>query len=327
MKKATATVTLAAFWLFTTHMVHAGLGSDPRAWLERMSAAMSQMDYQGTFVYMLGDQLETMRITHVSGESGIRERLVSLSGSKREILRDSNGVRWVLGDIGAVLSDHAFQRPFFPELPTDRQGQADPYYTLKFGGETRIAGHTARNIKVQPRDHYRYGYSLWLEKHSGLLLKWELVNSNRKPLAKLMFTDLRLGSEVDQGELKTSGNLQKFKTIESGLPTGEPGSSNSPRWRPAKLPPGFTLSTHQYHTTGNGSGSEYEHLVYSDGLAAVSVYVESLVDGSGHPDLTHKRGTTHAYTCTSGKVTVTVVGNVPAATVELIGKSVELASN
>lgn len=77
---------------------------DARDWLERMSAAMSQMDYQGTFVYVQGDDVVTMRITHVADEAGVRERLVSMSGAPREIIRDSNGVRWVLGD------DHSVDR-------------------------------------------------------------------------------------------------------------------------------------------------------------------------------------------------------------------------
>ena len=94
-------------------MVAAGSADSPGDWLERMSAAMSQMSYQGTFVYVQGDDVETMRITHVSDEAGVRERLVSVSGVQREILRDSSGIRWVQDDDHSVMEEPAFGRSFF----------------------------------------------------------------------------------------------------------------------------------------------------------------------------------------------------------------------
>lgn len=326
MKKACTIGALTTLGLLAAQLVMAGPGNDARAWLERMSTAMSQMNYQGTFVYMQGDAMETMRITHVSDEDGVHERLVSQSGTPREILRDSSGVRWVGGDDTSVLEDRSIRRSFFPELPLSGNEKGGESYTFKFGGETRIAGHSSRNIKVMPRDHYRYGYSLWLEEHSGLLLKWELIDSKRHTLAKLMFTDLKLGSEVDRGELKPSGRMQRSRTVESALPAANAGISGQPHWRPSRVPPGFTMTSHRYVEAVDEAGSKYEHLVYSDGLAAVSVYVESLGEVPGHPEITQQHGTTHAYMGTSGNMMVTVVGNVPAATVEMIGKSVELNS-
>lgn len=326
MKKACTIGVLATLGLLAAQLVMAGSDNDARAWLERMSTAMSHMDYQGTFVYMQGDAMETMRITHVSDEDGVHERLVSQSGTPREILRDSSGVRWVGGDDASVLEDRSIRRSFFPDLPLVGNKKDGESYTFKFGNKTRIAGHISRNIKVMPRDHYRYGYSLWLEEHSGLLLKWELIDSKRHTLAKLMFTDLKLGSEVDRGELKPSGRMQRSRTVESALPAANAGKSGQPHWRPSRVPPGFTMTSHRYVEAVDEAGSKYEHLVYSDGLAAVSVYVESLGESSAHPEITQQHGTTHAYMGTSGNMMVTVVGNVPAVTVEMVGKSVELNS-
>jgi len=322
MKIRTATVGLVAFCLALTGLAWAGSAENPRDWLERMSTAMSQMSFQGTFVYVQGDEVVTMRITHVSDQQGVRERLVSVSGAPREVLRDSSGVRWVLGDDQSVLEDSAFNRTFFPDLPIDQQGGMDRSYVLKFGGKERIAGQMARNLKVLPRDNYRYGYSLWLEQHSGLLLKWELIDSNRKSLAKLMFTDIRLGSEVDPDELKPSSQLRKFKTVESELPSGRTGSQDSLRWQPSRLPPGFSMTAHRLF--GRESEGIYEHLVYSDGLAAVSVYVESRDENQAKsPGVSRsKLGTTHTFSRVDDDVTITVVGDVPAVTVEFIGNAV-----
>jgi len=189
---------VAAAWLLSAGSVLADPGNDPYQWLDRMSAAMSQMDYQGTFVYLQGDEVVTMRITHVADDAGVRERLVSMSGAPREFLRDSNGVRWVLGDDHSVLADPAFKRTFFPQLPIDHRDQTERCYELEFGGTERIAGQKVRGVSVLPKDHFRYGYRLWLEERSALMLKWELIDGDRRSLAKLMFTDFRMGSEVDR---------------------------------------------------------------------------------------------------------------------------------
>jgi sigma-E factor negative regulatory protein RseB len=299
-------------------------GDDPLQWLERMTAAMSQMSYQGTFVYVQGDEVVTMRITHVADDAGVRERLVAMSGAPREVLRDSSGVRWVLGDDHSVLQDQAFSRSFFPQLPTDERDQTERSYALKLGGTERIAGQSVRNLQVVPRDDYRYGYSLWLEHHSALLLKWQLIDSNGQALAKLMFTDIRMGSEVDPDELNSSSSLKKFRTVESRLPAGRGLAQTTPHWRPARLPPGFELTAHRYF--GPQDSGMYEHLVYSDGFAAVSVYVESgSSEGAQDPGLS-RHGTTHAFSKTAGGVLITVIGDVPAATVQLIGDAVVAAA-
>jgi sigma-E factor negative regulatory protein RseB len=300
-----------------------GATNDPRQWLERMSAAMSQMSYQGTFVYVQGDEVVTMRITHVADDAGVRERLVAMSGAPREVLRDSSGVRWVLGDDHSILQDQAYSQSFFPQLPTDERDRTEQSYALKLGGTGRIAGQSVRCIEVKARDAYRYGYSLWLEEHSALLLKWQLVDSDGRVLAKLMFTDLRMGSEVDPGELHSSSPLQEFKTTESRLPAVRELVQTTPHWRPARLPPGFALTTHRYF--GPQDSGIYEHLVYSDGLAAVSVYVESGdTEMAREPGLS-RHGTTHAFSKTAGGVLITVVGDVPAATVELMGDAIVAA--
>jgi sigma-E factor negative regulatory protein RseB len=291
-----------------------------RHWLERMSTAMSQMDYQGTFVYVQGDDVVTMRITHVADEAGVRERLVSMSGVPREVLRDSNGVRWVLGDDHSVLADQPFNRSFFPQLPLDEQERAERWYALTLGGNGRIAGRTVRGVNVVPRDDYRYGYTLWLEERSALLLKWELVDHQRKPLARLMFTDFRMGSEVDAGELVPSSQLKKFRTVESSLPTGHGQSSDPPRWQPRELPPGFQLTAHRLF--GRQDRGLFEHLVYSDGLAAVSVYVESDGEVAARKTGLSRMGTTHAFSRVSDDVLITVIGDVPEATVRYIGDGV-----
>ena len=324
MSLRAATCLLVAVLVSPATELQAGSSDTPRQMLERMTTAMSQMSYQGTFVYVQGDIVDTIRITHVADEKGVREHLVAVSGPPREVIRDSNGVRWVLADDQSVFEDAAFNRSFFPELPADQHDQTKTSYAMKRGETGRIAGHRVNNLNILPRDRYRYGYSLWLEEHSGLLLKWELIDHSGKVLARLMFTDFRLGSEVDMGELRPASQLKKFKTVESGLPAGRGKKKTVPKWIPGSLPPGFELAVHR--SFNENSDGIYEHLVYSDRLAAVSVYIESNKSQSGQPAGLKRRGTTHAFSRFSGNMLITVVGDVPAITVKMIGNGVEIGS-
>jgi sigma-E factor negative regulatory protein RseB len=223
-----------------------------------------------------------------------------------------------------VFEDSAFNRSFFPELPLDQNDQTELSYSLKLGSRARIAGHYARNLKVLPRDKYRYGYSLWLEEHSGLLLKWEMIDSKQRSLAQLMFTDIRLGSEVDVNELKPTTQLKKFKTVASELPSGRGISKTTPKWQPDRLPPGFQLTAHRYF--GQQDQGVYEHLVYSDGLATISVYIESASPDSNTQAGVNRLGTTHAFSRLTDAMLITVVGDVPAITVKSIGDAVKSVS-
>ena len=221
MKRGLRSLLTAALLSASSLSAFAGSDVEARAWLERMAAAMNHMSYQGTFVYVQGNEVETMRITHVSDDDGVRERLVSVSGAQREIVRDSNGVRWIKGDDLSVMEDPSFERSFFPEIPLVPTDESSVSYRFEVGDKERIAGHSGRKVRIIPRDHFRYGYNLWLEEKSALLLKWELLDNKQQGLAKLMFTELNLGSEVDLRELKSTDQQKGFKTSrKKGLTLG-----------------------------------------------------------------------------------------------------------
>lgn len=316
-----AKIALAAILFGLMQVLSAAPADSATAWLERMSAAMNQMSYQGTFVYVQGDHVETMRVTHVSDDSGVRERLFSVSGEQQEIVRDSEGIRWIQGHDHSVMEDPASGRAFFPEISLELSDADTSVYRFKMGSSERIAGHNGRQVQIIPMDKFRYGYSLWLEEQSALLLKWELTDNKQKRLAKLMFTDLRIGSEVDTNELRSAGSLKEYKKLESRLPSGGSLSHSNPKWQASKLPPGYRLTSHR--SLGKSEKEIYEHLVYSDGLAAVSVYIESSdEDAPGQNPSMSRMGTAHAYSRISNGVAITVVGDVPAVTVQTIGDAV-----
>lgn len=286
-----------------------------RAWIERMAAAIMHMDYQGTFVYMRGEQMETLRITHVVKDDGVHERLYSVAGPHREIIRDADTVRTVLADGGSIIEEAVVSGAIFPEFPVGEPEGASEY-RFETGGKARIAGHQGRRVTVVPKDEFRYGYDLWLEAQTGLLLKWVLFDSEQRELAKLVFTELRLGDEVDPDELISTTPPEAFVEMETPLAKRQMLSNTEPEWKPDSLPPGYRLTTHRHQSGGNGT---FEHLVYSDGLASVSVYIESKQGAPKVNSGLSRIGTAHAFKRDLGERQVIVIGEVPPATVRAIG--------
>ncbi len=295
-------------------------------WLERMASAMNQMSYQGTFVYVQGESVETMRITHVVDEDGLRERLYSVTGPQREVIRDDKGVRCVLSDDRAVVQDPVVTGAIFPDIPITELTAGNRSYRFEIGGMARIAEHQGLRVTIMPEDQFRYGYDLWLEEQTGLLLKWVLFDTSKKGLAKLVFTELKLGAEIDMEELASSTPAEEFVRLDSGMPTYEVVTTGSnPEWQPDSLPPGFRLAAHS-HQEEEGE-SVFEHLVYSDGLASVSVYIEKKAAERAAEQGLSRIGTASAFSRDLGSRQVTVIGEVPPETVQAIGNAFINRSN
>lgn len=299
----------------TSGAVLAGSASDARKLLENMTSAMSQMTYQGTFVYVRDGVVETMRITHIADESGIRERLYSLSGPHREVIRDRTGVRCVLQDSSSLVEDQVVASSYFPELPLSVIDNNASGYRLETGGRGRIAGHAARRVSISPEDEFRYGYDFWLQEKTGLLLKWILFDANQQPLATLVFTEFSLGSSINYDEIESGARAEDFIEMKTFSLENAVVRQSTPRWQPENLPPGFELAS---HNRMSGSDGVYEHMVYSDGLAAVSVYVEQQAPGTVIKSGVSQLGTNNAYISQQGGLQITVIGEVPAITVKSI---------
>ncbi len=308
----------SAFLLLGTSL-HATESDDPQHWLERMGAAMTQMSYQGTFIYISGGRMETMRITHLIDEDGSRERLSSVSGPRREVIRDHSGMKWISDNDEAIMADPVENWPMFLDQSVRGLSTHSGNYHLKLRDQKRIAERSGQRLDIIATDSFRYGYSLWLESGSGLLLKWQLNDQNGDVLAKLEFTELKIGSEVDRNEL-TRGNPETPQ-VASVLSEGavKPVSESS-KWQAQWLPPGFRMTVNR--APGTDQQGIFQHQVFSDGIAAVSLYVEPLDAGTGAGLGLQQLGTSHIFSREADDVLLTVVGDVPAATVQKIAESV-----
>jgi len=293
-------------------------------WLDRMAAAMDQVNYQGTFVYIQDGNIDSMRITHVHDSEGSSERLYSITGPRREILRRNGELKCVFTEDQSIVVDQQMTQQVFPAIPVALLTSPEARYTLQLGKQERVAGHMAQLVEIRPLDKFRYGYSLWLEVNNAVLLKSVLRDSERLALAKLMFTEIRFGDDVDLAELETEAPDDEFVNVTPSVPTGEPASlDEQPRWQPTQLPPGFRLSSHNHENRENGQ--VFEHLVYSDGLASVSVYIESL-NGEERPMSGLSRiGALNAYARQRNDLQITAIGEVPELTVKTIAETIEKA--
>lgn len=294
--------------------------ADPEALLARMQRAAQTLNYDGTFVYQNGNRLESLRIVHRVGPRGVEERLVSLNGAPREIIRTDRDVRCYLPDGHAALIEHRRAgKPGFPALVPESPRALERTYTVTDGRDGRVAGRPVRLVTIAPRDGYRYGYQLWADDASGLLLKAGLLDEHGSTIEQYMFTEVSIGRPIPDSALAP----QFVNRNVARLPLDEPTVADAPgRWQPGRLPDGF-VQTARVVRRPPGSPRPIEHLVFSDGLAVVSVFIEPVTDASGPAmlDGLNRMGAVHAF----GKVIdghrVTVVGETPAATVAMIGES------
>lgn len=287
--------------------------SEVRSWLERMSDSMRERDYQGTFIYVRGDDVETIHLTHALVDGVLQERLVAVSGPRREILRSGDRVSRSVAEGGQADPATVAAGAVFPEFSLDMLDRARDRYIFELSGQDRIAGHQGQKITITPRDGYRYGYELWLERQSALLLRWVLYDGNRRALAKLMFTDLATGDGVDKSLLHGEGGSQ-LVSVAVSAPTLDPTDGARELVSGMNLPPGFELAAHSRDPDQPGD----RHLVFSDGLASVSVYLDQS-DPDRLPDGLVRIGTTNAWSKRNSRQRVTAMGEVPPATLKRFG--------
>jgi sigma-E factor negative regulatory protein RseB len=307
--------------LLAAAAVPAHAGNEARQWLDDMSEALRILNYDGTFVYLHDGKLEAMRIIHRRDGEGEKERLVSLTGSAREVIRDNQSVTCILPDSKSVMVGRSGPRQPFPVVPRDLDS-IEKYYRFESVGDDRMAGVMTQVVSITPRDAYRYGYRFWIAKDSKMLLKSDLNGVHGAPIEQVMFTQMGVGNEVSEASMPASAGEEAPAWHHQDIGGTATTDSGEPRWVVHRLPDGFSL-THYQHKRMQPGGEGTEHLVYSDGLATVSVYVEmASADADALTGLS-SMGAMNAYGAIVDGHQVVVVGEVPAVTVEMMARSID----
>lgn len=316
---ARALVTFLAVNILAVSVAHAAEGA--YEWLMKINQAARELNYQGTFIYRHGSQIETMVIAHQVKDGAIHERLASQSGAPREVIRDDEEVRCYLPDQNSIVVQHRGARHnAFPALVPDQVATLAENYLIELGSRGRVTGREVQRVMIKPRDDYRYGYQLWADSATGLLLRAEVLSNQGTVLDQFVFTDIAIGGEIPPTALmpRTMNDRMVWYRDKAVAPPADRGEL----WRVMQLPKGFKLSSRMMRKMPM-HGKSAEHLVYSDGLAAVSVYIEkSDVDVAPTMHGPTRMGSLSVYGRPVGDHHVTVVGEVPEKTVAFIGNAI-----
>jgi sigma-E factor negative regulatory protein RseB len=301
-------------------MARASTGNEAMDWVQKMSRAMQNLSYRGRFVYLHNGQLESLSVTHVRDGDDSRERLVSLNGEAREILRDNANLTCVWPSSRQVVVDPASGGNKSPLWIPDDVRRLDKFYHFVVAGKDRVADHTAVIVAVLPRDEYRYGMKFWIQEQNGLLLQSVLFDQQGKPSEQIMFTELAL---MQPGDIATTDVLpeiaQGYALIRSHSGAGAGHQPGDRRWQLTAMPQGFHIES-SFQKRMPETNTAIQQMVLSDGLASVSVFIEKLLDSSmlGESSM----GAINAFTTEHRGFSVTAIGEVPPITVRGIAESV-----
>jgi sigma-E factor negative regulatory protein RseB len=315
---------------------------DSLEWLQKMNKALATRNYEGTFFHLSEGRVETMRIVHRVRGGRVTERLQSLDGSGREFLRANDELTCYLPDQHTVLVEPRQDRgPFLGSLP-QFDASVGNFYRIEALPATRILGRPARVIAVYPKDQFRFGYRLWLDEKTAMPLKTQLCDSRGHVIEQIFFARLEMPESIPDSDLAPTVRTEGMRWVRQG-PSADSASAALAAYRASQLPPGFRLTVQGAQTLGDAS-IPASHLVYSDGLATVSVFVEEQrstasgvaaapgvaapPDNQAEPPMQGlaRVGSGYAFSTVVQGHQVTAVGEVPAQTVEFIAHSVKIYS-
>lgn len=291
-------------------------------YLQRMNHALRSLNYHGTLVYSSGSTVDSMLLFHKVSAAGEQERLVHLSGEPREVLRKNDVVTCYLPENRSVLVGKRSVGSAFKTRFNINHPQFSPNYDLLVEGTGRVAGKIALILRIFPKDRYRYGYRLWLDKDNYLLLKSALLDPSGKVLEQAMFAKVEVVNNIPDAMLKSSIDGERF-TWHRSETTQQSKLATHNDWRLQKLPSGFSVSESDHRDMPN-SDSGADHLVVSDGLASVSVYIENFGVGSQSVIGAKRFGALNVYGKILDDHKVTVVGAVPAMTAKIIADALDV---
>jgi len=285
--------------------------------LQRIHQATQRLSYTGTFVYQQGDRSETSRIARIADASGGIERLEVLDGVPREVVRTREGVRCYMPDTQTIKVERASVQRDFPAILPDRLSDLAEHYAISRGGHARIAGYDCESVVLSSRDDLRYGYVLWADVNSGMLLRARTVNEKGDTIEQFTFTQLQIGP-VGRDKVRPRLVTKNWRVEDSAA---APANLAQAGWTVHADLPGFRKIG---EVRRRRESVQVGQIVYSDGLAAVSVFIEPLAQGreAVRTGLSAV-GPTHIYTREVANHLVTVVGETPAASVRRIADRVE----
>lgn len=290
----------------------------PNDWLNRMASAVQTTDYEGTVVRLQNGKAEALKVFHKVIDGVVHEKIIVQDGNGLEIIRNGNEVHCILPDSKSVLVEEwNDQSTLFSTLPASdiRFGSE---YDVSIVRRERVAGRKTVLLAIRPHDTYRFGHRLWLDIETAFPLQTELIAEDGTAIEQVKFADISFDEEIRASALLPSYSTDDFRWF-----TEPPHAVKQVAisvWRNDNLPPGFRMmSTHQEELASRDE--TVTHILYSDGLASVSVFIVPKTDKK--ISRRSRVGLSNSFSVETAEHHVTAVGEVPAATVEQIATSMQ----
>ncbi|MEO7851316.1 MAG: MucB/RseB C-terminal domain-containing protein [Rubrivivax sp.] len=298
--------------------------AEARAWLERIHAAAHASNYQGILVFSAQGRLSSARVAHFGVRSQSYERVEMLDGPMRMSFRHNDRVftLWPHSRI-AVLEEREPQQASLRQVIEPR---AADQYEMREQGSDHVAGREATVLLLSPSDGQRFAQRLWIDKHSGLLLRTEVLGEQQQVLESSAFSEVEIGVKPrPQSVLKPMNKLESYRQI---TPTHNATQLEAEGWFLESAVAGFKMASCTRRILDPASTESAAppalQTVFSDGLTHVSVFVEPFDPQRHRQELTTSIGATHTLMKRKGdRWWVTVVGDVPASTLVQFYESLE----
>lgn len=290
---------------------------DPWMILQKTANAARELNYQGVFVYQNGSQLRSIQIHHINTGGKEMTRNVVMDGEQREVYSQGNNIVIFHPLQQKVLVERRRGQNLFPAmLPTDLTLLRTSYSATQVGSDN-VAGRPAYIVELVPKDAYRYRYKVWVDTETGLLLKMTLGSAENVTLEQIAFTQLNMLSSPNTDLMQPKIDMSKQYVMENE----ESVQHVTKQWVVTQLPPGYRQIDHVERVVP-GKAVPVNQIVFSDGIASVSLFIEPIGKGM-RPKMGHKlMGSTNMCAHVVDGHQVIVVGEVPAATVQQISRSV-----
>jgi sigma-E factor negative regulatory protein RseB len=289
-------------------------------WIQAARTAAMRVNYTGTIIYQAGGDMTSSRITHLFDGSNSHERIQTLDGKPREYLRKRSGsddeVQCLIPESRKIVVEKRSVEDSFPALSSASPDEILERYEARLGPVERVAGLEAQALALEPRDNLRYAYRLWLDRATGLLLRAQTLDERREVIEQIAFSDVRIGERIDRAALKSPWATDGWSVVRSDYRKADLAKQG---WI-VPTPEGFRRTKEVVRRMHSADAMQ---VVFADGLATISVFIEPGSQITDPPDSVRVHGPTSAFSRRVSDALVTVVGEVPPGTVRVVAQSVE----
>lgn len=285
-------------------------------WLLRMHEASRRRAYTGTLVVSSGANMASARVWHVCDGRQQMERVESLTGAPRSTFRRDDEVITFSPKTRVAVAERRESLGLFPQLLQAPDTAIEQYYSARQQGQERVAGFEADVVQLTPRDSLRFGYRIWSERRTGLVVKLQTLDAQGQVLEQVAYSELQLDAPVNMDKLRDMmGKTEGYKVEQLALVKTTAAAEG---WQLRQPVPGFKPMSCYRRPASDPQGEGAVQWVFSDGLATVSLFIEPFAASRHTQEGLLIMGATHTLLqrldAAAGPWWLAVVGEVPAST-------------